>query len=282
MRVERYRGRKAALPTLHGKAEAIAPPLAAELGLSVATLNLDTDAFGTFAGEIPRTGTPLEAARRKAAAALDRGRGALVIASEGSIGPDPRFPLATVDAELIIFIDSDLGLEVVETHWSLDTKSVRETVGPGQDLARLIARAGLPEHGVIVRAAGGQGTVVAKGIRDEVALSTAVIEAAALSDAGQAIVESDLRAHMSPTRMRAIADCAWKLARRLATACPACDCPGWGQIEPVWGLPCSACGTQIPHLASADRLGCVRCPEVVQTPRAQAAGDPKWCPYCNP
>jgi len=53
---------RAALRTMHGKAAAIAPPLA-RLGITlVVPKGLDTDRFGTFTAEVPRKGTMDDAA----------------------------------------------------------------------------------------------------------------------------------------------------------------------------------------------------------------------------
>ena len=61
---------RAALGTMHGKAAAIAPPLA-RLGIALVVPDgLDTDRFGTFTNETPRLGTMDDAARAKACAAI--------------------------------------------------------------------------------------------------------------------------------------------------------------------------------------------------------------------
>lgn len=56
-----------ALATMHGKEKAIAPAFKRHLGMSVLPCDfIDTDAFGTFTGEIVRQATPLETAIAKA------------------------------------------------------------------------------------------------------------------------------------------------------------------------------------------------------------------------
>lgn len=60
----------AALGTMHGKAVAIAPPLARLDITLVVPVRLTTDQFGTFTTKIPRTGTMEDAARAKARAAI--------------------------------------------------------------------------------------------------------------------------------------------------------------------------------------------------------------------
>jgi hypothetical protein len=60
-----------ALLTKHDKAGMVAPALA-PLGLEVlATDGFDTDTLGTFSGEVERTLSPLECARRKARLACE-------------------------------------------------------------------------------------------------------------------------------------------------------------------------------------------------------------------
>lgn len=61
-----YRGKPVALATKHDKQRAIAPALTVSPGLRVRLANVDTDALGTFTGEIARLGTPRETALAKA------------------------------------------------------------------------------------------------------------------------------------------------------------------------------------------------------------------------
>ncbi len=69
---EFFAGRTLVLGTKHKKEKVIAPILERELGVRVIVPdNFDTDQFGTFTREIARAGNQLEAARRKATAAMD-------------------------------------------------------------------------------------------------------------------------------------------------------------------------------------------------------------------
>ncbi len=66
-----YRGEMIAIGTKHGKERQLGPAFAAVLGAWVtAPADIDTDAFGTFSGETPRTLTPVEAAKAKARLAM--------------------------------------------------------------------------------------------------------------------------------------------------------------------------------------------------------------------
>lgn len=275
-----YRGTVVALGTRHGKEEQLGPPFAAVLGARLCTPpDLDTDRFGAFTGEVPRTTTPREAARGKArlamrAAGLPRG-----LATEASYGPLAGVGLPGHE-ELVLFVDDALGVEVAEVHRSLGlpggTLRVR---GPGPDVDRYFASVGWPAQAVVVRA--GPGLPVAKGVTERGRLDEAIRAAARAAPDGHAVLEPDLRAHRCPGRRVVLAELAGRLARRLATCCPACGTPGWGRVGVEPGLPCRACGVPTAN-ARADRYGCPRCPHRVLTVRPEASADPRWCPVCNP
>ena len=275
-----YGGRSAALATRHAKDTAIAPILRDVIGLEIVVIDIDTDAFGTFTGDIPRTDTPLNTAIAKARAGMVASGYPIGIASEGTIGPDPFMPFVTSDIETIAFVDDERGIVVSETTRTTDTVAVRETVTLDTDMRPVLARADFPHHGLIVRPTNPQARPIITGITDYTVLETAIRECAA--DHGSAVVESDLRACFSPSRMRAIGECATRLAHRLATPCPECASPGWGRIEPTRGLPCSACGTFVDTAIRADVFGCPACPALVEVPRSDQAVEPRWCPSCNP
>ena len=242
--------------------------------------DVDTDAFGTFAGEVPRLDTPRNTAIDKAHAAVDASGLRLGVASEGTIGPDPLLPFTTSDLEIIAFVDADAGLVITEWETSTDIVAFRQTIRPADDLGDVMVRADFPRHGLIVRSHEGPGGLIVKGITQESDLIAAIARCAAHNET--VIVESDLRAQFSPTRMAVIAACAARLAERIATPCPECSSPGWGRIEPARGVPCSACGQEVASAIRADRLGCPACPAQREIPRSQTEIDPRWCPFCNP
>ena len=65
-----YAGSCIILTTKHAKSIAITPPFWAKLGASVIEYIADTDALGTFSGEVERQGSFLECARSKCEWAL--------------------------------------------------------------------------------------------------------------------------------------------------------------------------------------------------------------------
>lgn len=78
------------LLTQHGKEKVIARELEATLGCRLERLgDNDTDRLGTFTREVPRPGTQLEAARRKARIGMELSGSPLGLGSEGAFGPHP-------------------------------------------------------------------------------------------------------------------------------------------------------------------------------------------------
>lgn len=280
-----YAGRRAALATMHGKQSVIAPVMHDRLGLSLITPEgLDTDVFGSFAGDIARTGTMREVAIRKARTGMAAAGTAIGIASEGSFGPHPAIPFIRAGLELMVFIDDARGLVISESLIDTDTNH-DETLASGMDgLDAFLLRAGFPDHALLAAPALGPASgPLIKGIRSAEALAEALRICAGASEDGLARITTDMRAHMNPTRMRSIARLADRLAQRLSSACPACASPGFGRIGPGPGAPCSACGTQT-ILPRSDLLQCPACgfeQEAFLTP-ARLTADPGSCPLCNP
>lgn len=267
---------RVALGTMHGKEAVIAPPLAA-LGVTVERADLDTDRFGTFAGDVPRAGTMLDAARLKARAAMAATGLPVGLASEGAYGPHPWLPFVPLGQELLLWLDSRTGQEVVETLTDQQPVYDQTTLRSVEEAGAFLSRIGFPETAVIVQPAAGIGPV-AKGLQDRQEVFSAV--AAALRVTESALIQTDMRAHVNPRRMAVIGDLAQRLATRLATPCPACSAPGFGRLRGEPGLPCGDCGTET-ALIAADILGCSLCGQEERLPRTGLA-DPANCPICNP
>jgi len=317
--IERYRGQRVAVATLHGKAEALAPALG-PLGLMLEAVPLDTDALGTFAGDVERPGSAREVVVEKARRGMAMSGCALGIATEGSFGPDPLLGFLPRHEELLAFVDDVHGQVIVIEHFGHDTNWVSKPIAPGEDLmARLeplLAAVGLPTHAALVKpnrwlpsapraetataaetdAEAGTGTApratdpapavrmpVTKGLSTAAAVLDAVERMAAASADGLARVEADLRAHMNPTRLRVIASLGEALRDRLATPCPDCGVPGFGRIHVDAGLPCELCGTPT-DLVRAEVHGCSACACRVTQPRGdgRTTADAGHCPECNP
>ncbi len=279
----RHAGRTVALGTRHGKERAFAPPLLRRLGLSVTLADIDTDQLGTFSGEVERQGTPRDTVITKARLAAEASGLPLGLASEGSFGPHPSLPWLAMGHELACFLDLETGLTLVESRASLRTNFGHATGRTTDDIADFLARARFPSHAVIARPNAGPSQPLVKGIRELGTLAAAMAAAAETSPDRLARVETDMRAHLNPTRMGEIRKVAVRLARRLATPCPACAAPGFGPERVVPGLPCGWCGEPTPAPLGLS-WRCPACDHAETRPRPHqpALADPGQCPGCNP
>ena len=281
-----YAGRAAALATMHGKERAISPALEAGLGLRVVVpSDLDTDTLGTFTGEIERPAGILETAVRKAKLGMEVSGLDLGIASEGSYGPHPVVPFLPLGRELIVFVDAVRGIAVHERLLAETTNFAHTTVDSPAGIGDFLERTGFPEHALIVRpnAKSAENQRLHKGVRSLTELREAIGACSGASPDGQARLETDMRAHMNPTRMQAIERLSGKLVERLATPCPRCASPGFGQVDAESGLPCAACGAPTELLAT-EVFGCPACDYTERRPRGDGvvSADPGQCPFCNP
>lgn len=278
-----YARRRAVLSTLHGKAGLIAPPLVRLVGLQVDVCEVNTDRLGTFSGDVPRIYPPLETAIHKARLGMAASGCELGLASEGSIGPDPAVPMLTADREIVVLVDDANDLVIFETHTGYDLVTATTTAHAVEDLGEFLARADFPRHRLIVHPNSGPILPIRKGIADVDVLERSVAEAARASSDGFARIETDLRAHMCPSRQRSIAKAAESLALRVSTCCPSCGAPGWGRVDVLRGLPCRDCGTPTDDVRS-EVLGCVACNNLRERAivAPDATAEPGHCRWCNP
>ncbi len=269
------------LATRHHKLPLIAPAFA-RLGLTVDAVEVDTDALGTFTGEIERTMNQLDTAVAKARLGMQATGASIGIASEGAIGPAPSMPYVVSATELVVLVDDELGIVVGETEMLFDIVVISFDTAPGEPLDDRLRRADFPEHGLIAMPSSGTIAPIHKGIHDRDDLERAIAECAAASTDGRARVTTDLRAHHCPSRRPIIAAAAARLAMRLAANCPACATPGWGILRANRGAPCRACGEQV-DIVAAYVEGCQRCPVELAMPLpGRETADPSRCPSCNP
>jgi hypothetical protein len=280
-----YAGATAVLATKHGKQRVIAPALHATAGLFVAVPDgIDTDLLGTFTGEVERRGDMLQAAVAKARLAMAAAGSPLGLASEGSFGPHPGAPFFAAGLELLVLVDDEAGVVIREERLVEDTNFAHLVLDPRDDPGPWLERVGFPSHAVIVRPnAGASSRVTAKGLIDTREAELAVVAAARESADRRARIETDMRAHLNPTRMRSIATLARDLGARIATPCPGCEAPGFGRAESLPGLPCGWCGRPT-GLVLGELWACDRCGRVEERPRPDGAleADPGHCPSCNP
>jgi hypothetical protein len=166
----------------------------------------DTDQLGSFTRGIPRPGTQLEAARKKARLGMELAGLTLGLASEGGFGVDPFigvdlftgvFPWNVV---LFVWIDDTLGIEVVGVASGASNFS-HLLVASWEEVEKFAHTAGFPDHGLVVRPQHEDDPCIRKGITDWETLRDAFRWACGEADNGRIFLETDVRAHMNPTRI---------------------------------------------------------------------------------
>ncbi|HEU0206055.1 MAG TPA: DUF6671 family protein [Pseudolysinimonas sp.] len=275
-----YAGRLVAFATMHGKERLAAAPFEQHLGARViAPPGLNTDELGTFAGDIPRTLSPLDAARTKARRGMERAGTRLGLASEGTFAGEFG-PIH--DTEVLLFLDDDLGIEIVESSTVISPLAGPRVITDTESGLAYAALVGFPEQAVIVSVAGASPAWY-KDIRTLDELTTTLDTAfagATDADAAEVLIQPDYRAHACPSRAQHLRELAARLAQRLGTPCPACGAPGWGQIA-TRRLPCRECGEPTNGFAPGP-YGCGRCPHTTAPLGSVTTAGPEWCDACNP
>lgn len=118
-----FKGRSAVIANKHNKEHVMAPILEDALGLKIVVpAEIDTDKFGTFTLDIPRKGSQLEAARKKALEGIRLTGLDIGIASEGTFAP---YEFANANTEIVILIDLKNNWEFVGGNKSLQTNIAR-------------------------------------------------------------------------------------------------------------------------------------------------------------
>jgi hypothetical protein len=277
-----FQGRKLLIATMHNKQRVLAPLLEDAFGVTCTVPeNYNTDIFGTFTGDIKRSLSPLETARRKCRLAMDTYGYDLAIASEGSFGPHPNYFFIPADEETLVLIDSKHHLEITANEISTLTNFNSAVVTNEAEMESFVEQIGFPSHAIIARLHSKDFTTVYKGINEWSALRKTV--AHFLSTYGSVYLESDMRAHLNPTRMDTIRKAAQKLVERIAHICPNCSTPGFVVSSVQSGLPCQLCHTPTNSVISC-QYTCQHCThaEKVMYPNGKTREDPMFCDFCNP
>lgn len=277
-----FRGQTAILATMHGKEQAIGPVLEDSLGLKVVpSSRLDTDVFGTFAGEVERPAPQTETAVMKARACLEHHpESNFALASEGAFYGHPESPFLTVNTEIVLLLDRQTGLQVAGYHHSLDTMASGRYISSIDELREFAKAAGFPKFGLILKINQDGKFIARKDFPDIEAVEAAY---QALSDSnGKVMMETDLRAHRNPTRMEKIKEATKDLVRRLLSLCPHCGYPDFVVKDFEKGLPCERCKMPT-RMPLKDLLHCRHCDHRAEIvfPKGETAYA-GHCDWCNP
>jgi hypothetical protein len=267
------------------KEKAIGPPFEKSLGCKIIPAKINTDLLGTFTGEIKRELAPLACVKEKCYRGLEFEKGTLGIANEGSFGPHPSFPFIPANSEVLFFSDRNLEFELTLSKTSLETNFSAKSIQNIDELSAFAKQALFPSHALILRPNDTEySNLIFKGIQNYEELYRIFQRCSEVSRDRLVWVETDMRAHMNPTRMKKIEELAYEMANRLANPCPSCQIPGWGLVNSVPGLPCKECRRQT-DLIKSKIYGCCKCEykEILETHLTQKEmADPSWCPFCNP
>jgi hypothetical protein len=100
---------------------------------------------------------------------------------------------------------------------------------------------------------------------------------------GTVYAETDMRAHLNPTRMKNIQLAGKKLIESINNRCPSCHAPGFDVTATQSGLHCSLCGSATRSILSYTRH-CRKCnfEHVEMYPNGKKVEDPTYCDSCNP
>lgn len=273
-----YSGARVAFATMHGKEHLAREPFRNILQAAVTAVpDLDTDQFGTFAGEIQRTLSPVEAARTKVRLGMRRAGSPFGLASEGTFSSG--FGLQTEHHEVLLFADDTRGFELLEATVTSSPLVPARRVTSVDAGVRFAEAAGFPRQGIVLTG-GAAGTHVFKNFAKFSALTEQLDGMFGPGDESVTIAP-DYRAHRCPSRREVITALARRMALRLDTACPSCDAPGFGRVDVERGLPCADCDSAT-RMIAADVFRCVRCPATERRPRNIRAAAAEWCDHCNP
>jgi len=271
-----FAGRRAIIVTKHGKERVLDPLLRRRLGMYPELLQLDTDRFGTFTGEIARAGSQLDALRAKLRAGAEATYyDAVIVASEGSFSVDPFFPVATIDIELVGLYDPSAEIEIVGRAVAPAVHAFSGEVTDEGGLERALARIGFPEHAAVLH----DRLATHKGLRERDRLLA--LARAAWRRGVTPRIESDARASMNPTRMALISTACEDAIALARSRCSRCDAIGFGLRELQRGLRCRDCGTAT-DMVCTELWGCPCCGSTEQRARPEEYAEPASCTHCNP
>lgn len=268
---------------MHEKECVIAPLLAKYLGVEIVVPTLfDSDRFGTFTKEIKRAGNQLEAARAKAYAAMASEGIDLGVSSEGSFGAHPSTPFIQSNIELVLFVDKRNGYEIRGHHRTQETNMSGQYVVSVEEALDFARKIGFPEHGVIVRKSENGRFGIHKDIHTEEMLVDTVKKMLSGFFTKRVFLETDMRAHKNPLRMKAINKATEDLIKNIASLCPRCQVPGFVIVDFEKGLRCSLCNipTDLP-LHDIHQCSVCNHKEKKAVTKYGKAADPQYCGYCN-
>jgi hypothetical protein len=255
--------------------EQILQPLFDPYGVELTVnLDFDTDEYGTFCGATPRLEGPKITVKEKCLAGMAFANKRQGLASEGSFGPHPNFPFLTMNEEWIVFLDLDENLEVYGHSLSLEVCHQQIDYQTAQ-LEHFLTSIQFGTQGLVLKDAK-NGEVIAKGITKQDHLLDLI------QQHPQWLIETDLRAHLNPTRQKNIIAAGRDLIARMQSHCPQCAHPDFSVCAYSGHLKCSYCQqpTQTHQFLEYQCTNCQH--KMIENRKDKDVEDPQFCNRCNP
>jgi hypothetical protein len=268
--------------TIHNKNEVLSPLLETNLKVTCKGLKkFNTDSLGTFSGEIERKKSALDTVREKCLQALKIEGYDLAVATEGSFGNHPTLFFAAANEEFILLLDLKNNIEITERVLSLETNFKMAEIRSKEELFEFAKNVHFPSHAVIIKNAKENWNKIEKGIQNFETLEAAFTEFT--QHQKSCFIETDMRAHMNPTRMKIIKEAGEKLIQKIKSTCPSCNYPGFGIVRAEAGLKCENCNMPTKS-TSAHIYQCKHCDFESQKmfPNGKSTENPQFCDFCNP
>jgi hypothetical protein len=278
-----FENKSFSVATKHKK-EIVFSSVFSQLGLNyVAAPEIDTDILGTFTGEVERKHSPLETALQKAKLLARKINNVdFVLANEGSFGPHPYIPFVASDSEVILMYDVKADKFFYFHNVCAETNFAEKEIASFNQLHEFLKQVKFPSHALIVSAKSNDGKVhYEKAIQDENVLKTTIDKLFATSENGLVKVQTDMRAHLNPTRMNFIAECAQKFVDELKCSCPKCNYPQFKIKRTERGLPCYICNNPTQSIKKYI-YECLNCNYTEEKNNEKEFEDPMYCEFCNP
>jgi hypothetical protein len=281
-----FSGKSCVFVTMHEKDTVVVPVLQEVQGIKIQTASyLNTDSLGTFSGEIERQKDPLQTAVDKANLAHQFASADYALASEGSFGPHPSIFFIPADQEWLVLKDLKSDKYWAVHHISSNTNFSSTTPNKWDDVTAFLSKVHFPSHGIIVKVLNKVTSNIDLIIKDLTKTTEVkeIFQSYAQNEQLMIVLETDMRAHRNPTRMKVIAEAAEKLKSKLNSLCPSCNFPGFDTVEVELGLPCAWCKSPT-RLIYRSLLKCQSCNfnEWKLYPQGVSEADPGTCDHCNP
>ncbi len=277
-----FKNRTLLIATNHKKDLVLAPIFEKFLYVKCVTSNqINTDLFGTFSGEVERINSAEITLREKSKYAYEKTNIDLILTSEGSFGPHPLIPFATLNEEWLLLKDFKNNIEIKEKLYSQNTNFSNVKISNIKDLVSFAKQIGFPKHALIFKDFESDSKTTIKGIHRLHDLKKYYYEFK--NQFGTFFAETDMRAMYNPTRMDEIYKLGLKLLNKMVSLCPKCEFPGFGITDLTFGLPCEDCLMPSKSILS-HIFKCQACHFQLERmyPKGKKFEEPMYCEFCNP